>query len=149
MKRGARMTTIPPGWHLIGDRLVRITDTCQGTGEPDWSPIRREMPLRVVSEANRRDHWRVKAKRAKDQRAYTYAHLPAMLAGLPLPLVVTLTRVAPRKLDSDNLAGAFKAVRDGVADALGKDDGNAGIEWRYAQQKGEYGIIIEISKAEG
>ena len=37
-------------------------------------------------------------------------------------LVVTLTRVSPRALDSDNLAYAFKAVRDEVAAYFGVND---------------------------
>lgn len=62
-------------------------------------------------------------------------------------MTITLTRVygagrglknkAARMLDSDNLAGAFKAVRDGVAEAMGIDDGSERLEWRYAQTQGE------------
>jgi len=39
------------------------------------------------------------------------------------------------------------AVRDGVADAIGIDDGSARIEWKYAQEKGkpkEYAVIVGI-----
>jgi hypothetical protein len=50
--------------------------------------------------------------------------------------VVTLTRIGPRDLDSDNLAGSAKAVRDAVARWLGVDDGpRAPVEWRYAQER--------------
>lgn len=65
----------------------------------------------------------------------------------PLPVVVTLTRIAPRDFDSDNLAMSFKAARDGIADALGVDDGSARVTWRYAQRrglKGQYAVVIEI-----
>jgi len=64
-----------------------------------------------------------------------------------LPATVVLTRVAPRKLDGDNLQSGFKAVRDGVADWLGVDDGNGLIDWQYAQRSGkagEYAVEIEV-----
>ncbi|MBE0568400.1 MAG: hypothetical protein IH577_01830 [Deltaproteobacteria bacterium] len=62
---------------------------------------------------------------------------------------VTLTRIAPRALDTDNLASGLKAIRDGVADALEIDDGSSLIEWRYAQEKGkpgEYAVRVEIQE---
>lgn len=55
---------------------------------------------------------------------------------LTTPLVVTMVRVAPSTLDDDNLRGAFKPVRDGVADALGSDDRTPMIEWRYEERRG-------------
>lgn len=43
-----------------------------------------------------------------------------------------LTRGAPRAMDSDNLVGACKAVRDAVAAWLGVDDGPRGpVTWTY------------------
>src|SRR5205807_1700760 len=54
-------------------------------------------------------------------------------------VVVTLTHVG-RRMDSDNLAGAFKAVRDEIADNVGTDDGSAFFEWRYEQRTGEPGV---------
>lgn len=53
------------------------------------------------------------------------------------------------KLDSDNLPGAFKHVRDGMADALGIDDGDARLAWSYAQVKAKRGkcfatIVVEL-----
>jgi hypothetical protein len=59
-------------------------------------------------------------------------------------VVVTITRVSPRALDGDNLQRACKAVRDGVADALGCDDRDKCIEWRYAQLKGPYAVLIAV-----
>ena len=39
-------------------------------------------------------------------------------------------------LDDDNLAGAFKAIRDEVAKYFGVGDGPKGpIKWKYAQKK--------------
>lgn len=90
------------------------------------------LPIATVSESNRRDHWRVKAKRVRLQRRTAAMLVP----GCQLPCVVTLTRISPRLLDDDNLRPALKAVRDGVADRLGVDDRDPRVEWRYAQRKG-------------
>lgn len=68
---------------------------------------------------------------------------------LTTSLVVTMTRVAPRALDDDNLRGAFKAVRDAIADVLGSDDRNPLIAWRYEQRKGapkQHAIEIRIER---
>jgi hypothetical protein len=108
------------------------------------------MNMKIVSVANMRLHWAVKAKLTRDQRNRTRMSLAAVAqsSGLEmLPVTVILTRVAPRKLDGDNLQSGFKAVRDGVADWLGVDDGNGLIDWQYAQRSGkagEYAVEIEV-----
>ena len=108
------------------------------------------MNMKIVSVANLRMHWAVKAKLAKDQRTRTRMSLSAAAQSSGaemLPATVVLTRVAPRKLDGDNLQSGFKAVRDGVADWLGVDDGNGLIDWQYAQRSGkagEYAVEIEV-----
>jgi hypothetical protein len=107
------------------------------------------LPIRTWSEPNQRVHWAKRARRTHRQREAARLMVRAALAPGPVagPVVVTLTRIAARELDSDNLAGALKAVRDGVADALGMDDGDPRLEWRYAQRKGkpsEYAVLVEI-----
>ncbi len=80
------------------------------------------MNMKIVSVANMRLHWAVKAKLVRDHRTRTRMSLAAAAqsSGLEmLPVTVVLTRVAPRRLDGDNLQSGFKAVRDGVADWLG------------------------------
>src|SRR5262245_44239389 len=77
--------------------------------------------LRTVSEANKREHWAAKARRAKQQRIATFRWLQHLLprhTQAPDQLHITLTRVAPRALDDDNAQAALKAVRDGVSDYL-------------------------------
>lgn len=109
------------------------------------------VPVRTVSTLNAREHWRARATRAKRHRRAT--HLLTEHALTPvrrwfIPTAVKLTRVAPRALDGDNLQGALKAVRDGVADALGIDDGDPSVTWSYAQCRGkprEYAVIVEVS----
>jgi len=61
------------------------------------------------------------------------------------PVTVTLTRVGPRRLDDDNLAAAFKFMRDTIAAFLGLDDGSPLYIWRYAQRVGKYGVDVEIT----
>ena len=67
------------------------------------------------------------------------------------PLKITLTRIAPRSLDYDNLVTGMKPIRDGVTDGLGltDDSESTGLEWVYAQQAGlykEYGLRVEVEK---
>jgi len=59
-------------------------------------------------------------------------------------LVALLVRESMRALDGDNLAGALKAVRDGVADALGIDDRNPRVTWLVDQRRGPAGVVIEV-----
>lgn len=121
------------------------------------TPITFTIPVRAVSEANAHQHWRARQKRAKAQReaarfiagAELQIAVPrrSVFAYGPTCFSITLTRIAPRKLDSDNLAGSMKHVRDGIADALGVDDGDERIEWRVEQRKGrpgEYAVGVEI-----
>lgn len=119
--------------------------------------VRVTLPLKVVNESNQRGHWAAKARRTKDARntvgVVLRAHLAAAGRGLRAPYVVTLTRIAPRNLDTDGVVSALKATRDGVADALGIDDGDERVEWRYGQRRGKpgdvtivrgYGVCIEV-----
>jgi len=110
--------------------------------------MKASVPVRTYSLTNQREHWAVKARRAQKERKWAYM-LTAEIKKLGLPLTVTLTRVAPRKLDDDNIRAALKSIRDGVADRIGVDDGDARVTWHYAQRTGkpkEY--AVEISAAE-
>lgn len=75
------------------------------------------------------------------------AKSPAWPKGV-LALEVRLTRHAPSKgLDDDNLRSAFKAIRDGIADALRIDDGDRRIRFEYDQKRapaGVYFVLVEI-----
>lgn len=105
----------------------------------------------VVSEANRRDHWAVKRKRARLQQEATFL----ALAGLgkdardtlraAKKVRVTFVRIGGKKLDSDNLVGAFKAIRDALAKFLRVDDGSNKLEWEWpVQEGGQRGFRIEL-----
>jgi len=100
------------------------------------------IPLRLPSLANLREHWTRRARRAKEHRGVTRLLLSNTMRPPELPLIVTFTRVAPRQLDSDNLAISFKAVRDGVADWLGIDDADERINWRYRQRSADRAEVL-------
>ena len=123
-----------------------------------WPCIEFTAPVRIESEMNRRDHWAKRKRRFDEQRrtvAYSWPKwtvptepVPWPYRGYgPGPFVVTLTRIGPRKLDSDNLASGFKAARDQIAFTLGIDDGSERLTWKYEQERGkprEYAIRVRI-----
>lgn len=103
-----------------------------------------EVALRVHSALNERIHWGKRARRTKHERMVGFTFTPR---GLVPPLTITLTRIAPRMLDSDNLAASFKGVRDGIADRIGIKDNDPRVTWAYAQRKGEpghYGVEMNF-----
>lgn len=119
-------------------------------------------PIKIVSESNRSvgRHWAVVRRRfrshARDialclKNAETKAN--DRIWNWPMGasrIVVTLTRIAPRRLDShDNLRSGFKGAADQIAHELVIDDGDSRIEWRYAQERGkprEYAVRIRIER---
>ena len=118
-------------------RAIGIADSCQPL-------VRVELPLSLPSVANQRQHWAEKAEATKAKRdavrlALTQCYesfewVPYRLTDKG-PLVVLLTRIAPRPLDSDNLARALKAPRDAVAEWLGVDDGDERVTWLVDQER--------------
>ena len=73
------------------------------------------LPIKVVSVANLREHWSKRAARAKIHRSTAKTMLTQWGLHPELPVTVTLTRIGVKTLDGDNLQGACKAARDGVA----------------------------------
>ena|SRR5580692_5222633 len=129
------------------------------------------LPIKLVSEANRKDHWTAKNRRAKIIKNAIKAKWLKEHAIVALPCTITLTRVSPRHLDSDNLQMACKSARDQIADLLipkskiellklnksgklktclinfGKSDSDPRLTWIYDQEKGkpkEYALKIKI-----
>lgn len=115
------------------------------------------LPIKIVSELNLREHWTKKhARHKKLHKRIWLAFLPYR-GWIELPCCITLMRVSPRSLDEDNLMGAFKTIRDYIADqiipglAMGRADGDPRITWIYMQEKSApktYAckIIIEDTK---
>jgi hypothetical protein len=111
------------------------------------------IPIRIESAANTREHWRKKHARDKKQAAIVRLFLKNQV--FPLPCIVTLTRISPRRLDVDNLMFGLKAIRDAVSDliipglAKGRADGDNRIGWCYKQENRapkEYALEIEIEE---
>lgn len=105
------------------------------------------MPQRVISEANTHTHWTDRAKRAARQKEMTLLMMRGFHPPITLPATVTLVRYGPGRLDDDNLEGAFKAVRDGVAEFVGVDDGDERWTWLYDQHEAKfYGVRVVIEE---
>lgn len=119
--------------------------------------LRFSIPLKTVSGANSREHWAAKAKRVKAERSATA--LAILVAGAKTTLrgyapqvsriVVTLTRVSPRQLDShDNLPSSMKGVVDALCDSMHIDDRDSRFAVVYQQQRGavrQYAVLVEIA----
>ena len=106
----------------------------------------------TISEANVQTHWAIKAKRQKLQKKIINEKFKKENPSVTLPCTVTLTRIGLREIDDDNLAYAFKTIRDAIADNLVKDkapgqaDSDKRITWLYKQESGKVRRIrVEIA----
>lgn len=118
------------------------------------------VPVRLVSESNMREHWTKKIRRKKQQKELICLYLKNEIqTKMTPPVQITLTRIAPRKLDYDNLVSSMKTVQDAIAGFLlpdlapGRaDDPSQGLSFSYGQKRGspkEYGLEIAINKLDG
>jgi len=105
-----------------------------------------KVPVRLVNALNQREHWRVRAKRAKEQRLAARVSLakalPHWFATRDMPAggaTITITRRGGRRMDDDGLTASAKHVRDGIADYLGIDDGDLRLTWIVKQDKAPRG----------
>lgn len=139
---------VPPGTAAPAKAKRRAAPAVATAAKLRWS-VTLAVPCRVVSEPNRRDHWTVKRRRAEIQdtaaaKAISESPLAGWI-GCRGRLVVTWTRLyAGRAMDDDNLRGAFKGLRDWLANWLGVDDGDPRVEWRYEQRAGTPGVELWI-----
>ena len=113
-------------------------------------------PLRLAGGLNAREHFRVRAKRVARERSDTRISSLASLGrgwwkAVELPVEVVITRFSPRLLDTDNLSGSAKSVRDEIAAMLaeahpGFSDGplEGRATWRVEQRKGPFGVEVNI-----
>lgn len=114
------------------------------------------VPVRVTG-PNIREHHFARARRVEKERQFTYWALIGAYGGGwkkklgPAPFVVTLTRIGPRDLDTDNVQGACKSIRDQVAGELGYGDSPKDpISWAYAQERGKsYAVRVAIASSGG
>jgi len=119
------------------------------------------LPIRTVSESNSSEHWATRGKRHTAQQFVVKCAM--MHVEITLPCSITITRLAPRKLDDDNLRGSLKWIRDEISDVImkerrvfnrngtvvklkGRNDSNPKIQWIYEQQSSkEYAVKIMIA----
>lgn len=124
------------------------------------------MPIKTVSEINTTDHWGKKRARHKQQQHFTNLFFKRAVDKISLPCQITLTRLAQRTLDEDNLLSSLKYIRDEIAACIfperivtyvskkgsivqskGRCDDDPRVVWNYAQQKSKsYGVKVDIVK---
>lgn len=129
----------------------RTCPTCkQPMPAPAEPPRRIEIEgLRIESHLNAREHWAKKQKRVREERQW--AKLAVRAAGWreldEARYTVVIVRMGRREMNSDNVWGALKHVRDGIADGLGTNDEDPRINWICDQApRVGWGVAIEISK---
>jgi hypothetical protein len=118
------------------------------------------VPTRLVNPTNEHGHWRLRAHRAKTQRAAIQASvLNAMgrpsfthFAFTPdhIPKRITLTGHMARRLDPDNFVSACKTIVDGLRDAkvIHSDGPDSGHRFVYAQRVAKpTGVEIRVECA--
>lgn len=140
---------LPPAYQKQAARQLVKSKAATFESKPEPYDWKLWLPIRTVSEANQREHWAAKAKRAKGQRILV-ASLMRGNVWPDKPLAVTLRRICKDRrgiLDDDNLARSFKAVRDEVAKQIGRDDGDDSLKWIYEQKiGGKYAVEIEVKE---
>jgi hypothetical protein len=114
-----------------------------------------DVPLRTYSEANERGHWAKRHRRTRaafDAWAVSLMHMFGRSADSVGEIVgyssltINLDRHGPSKMDSDNLAGAGKGLRDSLAPWHALHDGDPRLTWTYGQTKSkEYGVSVTLT----
>lgn len=133
------MSPLAPDWLLLaelkGDPPL---------GEPGAGVL--VVPIRLVTESNAKEHWRTRHQRARRQRhAVAWAWRGAGWPRGRKPAAVKLTRMAPRRLDPDNLVSSAKHVIDEIAYLCGFNDRDSSVQWAFAQEKScLYELRIEV-----
>ena len=91
----------------------------------------------LVSESNTRGYWTKHFKRHQAQRGDFKLIVGALVRGVDYPVNVILEYhglEGKMLMDDGNIGAAFKHVQDGIADAIGVDDGNRKFwKWSYTQ----------------
>lgn len=115
------------------------------------------MPPRVVTlpwpakplSQNARVHWSVKAKAVSYARSLAYWTTrevvgPPRKGWTGAKLAITFCPPDRRRRDDDNAIGAFKAYRDGIADALGVDDHKFQCSYAFSEPVKGGAVRVEI-----
>ena len=111
------------------------------------------IPIRIVSEANAREHWAKRHARHKKHKEDINLYVRGVENCSPCHVI--LTRIAPRELDYVNLVSSLKNAQDIIADKIkpglapGRADGDKSITWDFNQKKSGpkfYALKVEIQK---
>jgi len=107
------------------------------------------VPLITISEANTSEHWTKKSARHKKQKNIVRLHYLKVKEHISLPCNMNVIRLAPRKLDFDNLTISLKWIVDCLCEELtgnyiaGRADADPRISITYDQEASkEYGVKI-------
>jgi hypothetical protein len=117
-----------------------------GPAEPIGAPhLVATFEAPTKSEANERSFWGANNRKKRQDTALD----GAIEAAGPLPDVgpwcVRFTRIAPKALDDDNLASAFKRLRDRLCLMLRIDDRSPAVAFALRQEKGaEMRVRVEV-----
>lgn len=109
-----------------------------------------DLPIKTVAGLNAREHYLARSRRVRKERGAAHLTVKHKQGKPDLPVIVTMIRLSAGKLDDDNLLGACKGIRDGIADAYGIADNDPRITWRYDQERcarGKFGVRIEVVAA--
>lgn len=122
-----------------------------------------DLPVRTYSEMNvRGNRWKL-TDRKQEQKSTTSSVLAAMVPrevrdALRPTYVITMTRLGPKRMDSDAACISMKFCRDTIAKWLPNARGAAGIddgdddeaEWRYAREIAPvFGVRVRIERKAG
>lgn len=102
-------------------------------------------PKELNPNAKRRKHWSAYFDISKRYRADCAWIVKANRARGTL-LSVTFRPPDKRRRDDDGMIGAFKAGRDGVADALGCDDHGFRPSYHFAEPVKSGSVTVEIGE---
>jgi hypothetical protein len=129
-----------------------MSETAASLGTTYSLTVRVPQLVGIGVNAARREHHFARARRVKRERAdvalvLSQFQAPATAFGPDARVVVTLTRCAPGKIDSDGAVHAMKGVRDEVARWMDMDDGDERIEWIVERKKvprKDRGTVIRV-----
>lgn len=137
----AKPATYRNSWRELAPALVRAYRPADEY-LLDSAGIPTNVPMTTPSQA--RGHWRDKAKMAAAQRSKMRREVAKWLESNGPVLRITVTRVAPRRIDEPNLGAALKHAIDGLSDGLRLDDGSRAVEWVLKQRKGQAAVEWKI-----
>ena len=110
-------------------------------------------PKELTPNAKRRKHWTVYSGKASKYRRDCSLLTTALLNAERVPRtmalkILSITFYPPdrRRRDDDGMIGAFKAGRDGVADALGVDDHSFRPNYHFAEPVKNGRVVIHIGE---